>query len=204
MNQREMEKISGHFDLYFEQDDCTVLHPVASDGLHVDVLVYEPNGKYPFWKLVTMGASDYKMPDGSNRVSRYNEYIMFVDADENLKDEEVIKWYRNKLVMIASFACQAKKLVTVGHVLDWDKENPAEEMVAAFIDFPQIIEDVGILRCKTGLFKTVACLQAVLLNEAELETLKKIGPYEFSCYLYPEDVDQKQHFLSERHRSGKF
>ena len=76
-------------------------------------------------------------------------------------------------------------------------------LVAAFIEFPQIIETVEILRCKIGLLKTVACLQVVLLNKNDLEKLMEIGPQAFSEYLYPNSEDQP-HFLSERHRSDIF
>ena len=57
MKQREMEKLTTHFDTYFSQNDCRVLHPLVDDGFHVDVLIYEPNEKFPFWKLCTMGVS---------------------------------------------------------------------------------------------------------------------------------------------------
>ncbi len=76
-------------------------------------------------------------------------------------------------------------------------------MIAAFIEFPQIIGTTAVLKCKLGLMKTVACLQIVLLNKVELEKLLKIGPMAFSYYLYSEDSPQT-HFLSERHRSEKF
>ena len=203
MKQKEMKKLTNHFDRYFEQNDCMVLHPIVDDGYHVDVLLYKPNQRYPFWKMVTMGASDYKMPDALNTVSRYNEYIMFVDASENLNDMEVVNWYHHKLVMIATFARYNKAHITVGHSFEWENNDPTDEMIAAFIDFPQIVEDVGILRCELGMFKTVACLQAVLLNKSDLDKLMEIRPKAFSDFLYPEE-DEKEHFISERHRSEKF
>ena len=76
-------------------------------------------------------------------------------------------------------------------------------MIAAFIEFPQIIGTTEILRCKLGLMKTVACLQVVLLNKKELDKLMEVGPIAFSNYLYPED-SSTAHFLTERHRSEKF
>jgi hypothetical protein len=203
MKIKEMDKFTKHIDQYFEQTDCTVLHQIVDKGFHVDVLLYKPTEKYPFWKLVTMGASDYKMPPVANTISQYNEYIMFVDKDENLTDKEVLGWYHSRLLMIASFAHLNQSHITYGHSFEWENDDADDEMVAAFIEFPQIIENAGILRCKLGLFKTVACLQAVLLNKNDLELLMKIGPQNFSEYLYPDGGD-KAHFLSERHRSQKF
>ena len=203
MKTKEMDKIVKHFDKYFEQTDSMVLHPIIDNGFHVDVLLYKPNEKYPFWKLVTMGASDYKMPPVSNTISQYNEYIMFVHADVRLDDQEIVSWYFNKLVMIASFARFNKCHITYGHSFEWQNDDTEDEMIAAFIEFPQIVETVEMLRCKTSLFKPVACLQVVLLNKDDLAKLMEIGPQAFSEYLYPED-DGKPHFLSEKHRSDIF
>ena len=203
MKAKAMDKLVRHLNTYFEQDDCMVSHPVVDNGFHVDILVYKPNEKYPFWKLVSMGASDYKMPKIDNTLGLYNEYMMFVDPDVDLEDKQILAWYHNMLSMIASYPYFTHTHVTYSHSLEWAQEDPGEEMIGAFIEFPQIIEDTGLLRCKLGLFKTVICLQVVLLNRAELDKRMEIGPQAFSDYLYPEDGG-KAHFLSERHRSEKF
>ncbi|MCM1441728.1 MAG: suppressor of fused domain protein [Roseburia sp.] len=203
MKIKEMKALTKHCDKYFEQSDCKVIHPIVDHGFHVDVLLYEPNQKYPFWKLVTMGASDYKMPEVPNTIGLFNEYIMFVDSDVDLNDKDVLNWYHSKLIMIASYAHYYQTHITYAHSFEWENEEPDDEMIAAFVEFPQVIEDIGILHCKVGLFKKVACLQVVLLNEHDLNQLKEIGPQAFSEYLYP-DQDGGKHFLSERHRSEKF
>ena len=204
MKTKEMDKLMKHFDAYFVQGNALVMHPVVDAmPLHIDVLVYKPNEKYPFWKLVTMGVSDYKMPPVENTIGLKNEYIMFVDQEIDLMNKEVFQWYYERLLFISTFAYFNKTNITYGHSFEWENEDPAEEMVAAFIDFPQIIPNPAIVQCKLGLFKTVACLQVVLLNEAELEKLMEIGPVAFSEYLYPEDGSEA-HFITERHRSEKF
>lgn len=203
MKLKEIKKITNHFDRYFEQSDCMVLHPTGNAEIHVDILLYKPDEKYPFWKLVTMGASDYKMPKIRNTFGQFNEYIMFVDQDIDLTNKETLVWYANKLGMVATFAYYNQTHITYGHSVEWEKEDSDSEMIAAFIELPQVIENVGILHCKLGMFKTVACLQVVLLNQTDLDKLMEIGPQAFSNYLYPQD-DRKQHFLSEQHRSEKF
>ncbi|MBR5279131.1 MAG: suppressor of fused domain protein [Clostridia bacterium] len=203
MKIKEMEKLTKHCDLYFEQTEHTVLHPIAENELHIDVLLYSPNEKYPFWKLVTMGASDYKMPAVQNTVGLYNEYMMFVAPDVDLTNKDVLKWYYNKLLLCATFAYYNKTHITYAHSFEWENKDPNDEMIGAFIEFPQIIETPDVLHCKLGLLKTVACLQVVLLNKQELNMLMEIGPQAFSCLLYPEDGSYP-HFLSEQHRSEKF
>ena len=39
MKQKDMKQLMRHMDRYFMQKDSTVLHPVADDGFHVDVLL---------------------------------------------------------------------------------------------------------------------------------------------------------------------
>ena len=203
MKVKEMDKLIDHCNTYFEQSDPLVSHPVVDFGLHIDILLYKPNEKYPFWKLVTMGASDYKMPKAPNTVGVYNEYMMFVAEDVDLMDKETLNWYRNKLLMVATFACYNKTHITYAHSFEWENEDPGDEMIAAFIEFPQILETTAALRCKISLFKTVACLQVVLLNRQDLNKLMEIGPQRFSSFLYPED-DSKPHFLCEQHRTDNF
>lgn len=200
MNQREMDKLTQHFDTYFRQNDCTVLHPIIMEP-HIDVLLYKPNDAYPYWKLVTMGASDYKMPASKAALGNRNEYMMFIDPIEDMYNLEITNWYCHKLLEIAFYPISTKSFISYGHSVEW-APNDEEEMVSAYLELPQIVEDVGILRCKLGSIKTAICLQAILLNRAETDKLLKIGPEQFSYFLYPEKGNR--HFLCERSRSDKF
>ena len=191
MKQKEMKKIMNHFDRYFEQNDCIVIHPVVDEGLHIDVLLYKPNQKYPFWKMVTMGASDYKMPELTPTVGNFNEYMMFIDKDEDLNNRETAKWYHDKLVMIASYAYKNNCHITFNHSFEWTNDDPNDDKIGAFVLFPESIENVEILRCKTGLLKKVAYLEVVLLNKTEIDLLIKIGPQEFwHSYIYPTSLNE--------------
>jgi len=200
MKPKEMDKLTAHFNQYFDQDSCTILHPIAQNP-HIDALLYEPTEKYPFWKMASMGASDYKMPTPKGSLGDRNEYIMMIGPDENMKDLSVANWYYSKLLEIALYPIQNKCFISYGHSLEWPV-LAEDETVGAFLDFPQAVENVGVVRCKLSPFKTVVCLQAVLLNQAEIDKLLEIGPQRFSEYIYPEDAS-KPHFLCERNRSGK-
>lgn len=202
MNTKEMNILTAHFDKYFGQNDCTVLHPIVDTGMHVDALLYKPTEKYPFWKLATMGASDYKMNAPKNSLGNRNEYIMAISPDENMTDMNVANWYFNKLLEIALYPAMNKTFVSYGHSMEWTLGD-GEEMVGAYLEMPQMIEDAGILRCRLGLFKNVTCLLAVLINKNELDKLLKEGPERFSYYLFPED-EGSCHYLSEKTRSDKF
>ena len=76
------------------------------------------------------------------------------------------------------------------------------DMVGAYLEMPQMIQDTGILRCKLGLMKTTACLQVILLTREEIDRKLEIGAEQFSYFLYPEEG--RPHYLCERRRSEKF
>ena len=200
MNTKEMDKLIRHFDTYFGQSEPMVLH---NEGLqpHIDVLLYGPNEKYPFWKLCTMGASDYKMPAPVKALGNRNEYMLFVGAEEDLSDSENAQWYAAQLLEVAMYPISTKSFVTYGHSMEWPLEEE-EEMVGAYLEMPQAIENVGILRCNLSFIKTTVCLQVILLTREEIQKLMDIGPEEFSYYLYPDEG--KAHFLSQRHRTASF
>ena len=203
MKTKEMKKLIEHFDMYFRQKDALVCHPTNDTLPHIDVLVYEPKDIYPFWKLVTMGASDFAMPAAKNApLGNRNEYIMFVDKSEDLADINLINKYVMYLMEVAMYPVSENVYITYSHSIEWTP-NEGEEMVGAFIEFPQIIEDSHILRCKLGLFKTVTCLQVVLLTKDEINKLLEIGAEEFSYLLYP-DSDDSPHFIIELKRTEKF
>lgn len=200
MNQKEMDTLIKHYDTYFKQDDCRVLHPVVMEP-HIDALLYAPNEAYPFWKLVTAGASDYKMNAPKGALGNRNEYMMFIDASEDMDDQETANWYFAQLMEVALYPKSFNCFITYGHSIEWPAED-GEEMVGAYLEMPQVIDDVGVLRCKLGMLKAAVCLQVVLLNRAEVDRLVAIGPEQFSCFLYPDDGDR--HFICERKRSDKF
>lgn len=202
MNLRQMDKFIAHCDHYFGQKNTAIFHMVNENAVHIDVLLYEPNENYPFWKLVTMGASDYTMPKKQTTFGFNNEYVMFVHKSVDLKDENVLDWYLDKLSSIGSFAYDNQVHITYGNSFDV-KIRDEEEMVCCFIELPQIIRNSGFLRCKVSFFKTIICLQAVLLNKDEFEKLTEIGAENFSYWLYPENKEN-EHFIVERVRSEKF
>lgn len=201
MNSREMNKLIRHFDTYFRQSDYTVLHSPNTEP-HIDILCYRPNNAVPYWKLVTMGASDCRMPAPKGALGDRNEYMMFIDPGEDLTDKAILNQYVRYLMEVAFYPISSKRFITYGHSVEWTPDE-GEEMVCAYLEMPQVIEDPSVLRCKLGLLKTAVCLQVVLLTRAETDKLLQIGPEQFSYFLYPED-DSPRHFICELHRSEKF
>ena len=75
-------------------------------------------------------------------------------------------------------------------------------MVGVYLGVPQVIDDVGILRCKLNPFKTAVCLQVILLNREEFDRLQEIGSKAFNDSLYPKEGTR--HVLCQRHRTERF
>ena len=48
----------------------------------ITTFVFKPTEEMPFWKLCTIGASDYLMPERDigwgRKANRRNEYVMFI------------------------------------------------------------------------------------------------------------------------------
>lgn len=202
MTIREMEQLTAHYDHYFQQTTDGVFHMPEGITPHIDLMLYDPTDTYPFWKLVTMGASDYRMPKAKQTLGDRNEYMLFIPPDENMQDEDTLRWYITTLMEIALYAPSSKTHITYGHSMEWGAED-GSDIVGAYVEMPQIIGSTGILRCKLGFLKQVICLQPVLLTCSELNRLLTIGPQQFSNYLYPEE-DAPSHFLSERCRTARF
>ena len=185
MKVKQMDKFTRYCNFYFNQDVYKVLHRNEQNELHVDVLLYAPNEKYPFWKLVTMGVCDYKMPFAQNAIGNNNEYFLFVDKSVNLDKQNELRWYYDKLLTVALFAYKKNIHVSFGHSFEWKNEDSNDGVIGAYLSFPQILDDPNVLRFQYGFFKTTICLQVVLLRKNELDLLKEIGPQEFSERIYP-------------------
>lgn len=202
MRSAEADKFIKHINSYLGQDDVNVIHSGNPYISNISLLKYPPTEKYPFWKLVTMGASDFRMPKLPGSLGDRNEYIMFIDPSVDMNDLEVAGWYFGQLVEVAIYPKMEDVHVTYAHSMEWPASDDSD-MEGAFLEMPQVIDDPGILRCKLGLMKTVVCLQVVLLTRKEIDSMLKLGQQAFSEYLYPED-GSRPHFLCERYRTEKF
>lgn len=202
MKQREMDILTRHYSTYFRQTDCSVLHPAAA-GPRIDALLYAPNDVYPYWKLATVGASDFNMPVPTASFGSRNEYMMFIDPRENLTAPNIADWYCRKLMTVAHTPVSTGTFLSCGHSVGWTPED-GDEMVCAYLELPQAIADAGILRCRLGPMKTAVCLQVILLDREENNLLRIKGPEAFSSFLYPKEADGRRHFLCQRHRDGAF
>lgn len=194
MKASKIEKLTRHYDRYFCQSDCVVLHP-DDDKIHIDAMLYPPTQRYNFWKLATVGASEYAL-NGKNSLGNRNEYMMFIDPAVDMNDREEAKKYYNLLDATARYAIENNVFISYGHSLEFS-DGSQDGLAGVFLELPQAIEDTGILRCKLSLFETAICLQVIPLDRQALNKLLEVGNEEFSyIYAYPDDGGE-EHWLSK-------
>ena len=203
----QMDAFTAHCDTYLHQSDSLVVHPINQElPLHVDILLYKPTEELPYWKMITMGASDYRMPLGkrypfADQFGDRNEYIIFIDKSEDLENKDLCFAYAKYLSMIAYYPIWNECFVTYGHSMEWETDQ-GEEMAGAYLELPMILDDVEFSFFELERDHKIVILQPVLLTRPEIDMLMRIGNEQFDRYLYPENG--RPHFLCELKRSEKF
>ena len=198
MKKKELNNLIGHFQYCFNQECSKIYTTDNDDELKVDFLLFEPNEDFPFYKVVTAGASDYQMPEGNGSLPNRNEYMIFLSKDFDISSNE-FNLYLSFLSYVATYAYYEKTNVTVGHSFSIDQFK-IRDFVGAQIMFPQILVDSYALRCKLGMFKTIACLQVMTLTKQELDELFKIGPMLMEEKFYP--AEGEPIFLADRNTNN--
>lgn len=203
MTDLEKTYLRKHLDTYFEQSHWKVLTPAEETTPHIELLVYAPNEKYPFWKLVTMGASSHSMPELNPKKNPYvpmrNEYMMFLDPSVDFsEDSEEWIWYAKYLMDTALYPVLSGKPLTWGSALKLTDRQ--EEMEGVVILYPQAIQDTRIIKVQIGLFRPCACLQVMPVTGEELELWKTEGAKALSRRFYPEEPDEPMHPLARKSR----
>ena len=197
MQSSAMDRWASHCGKYFRQDPQTealVLHPQNSRKPHIDMLLFCPNEIYPFYKLCTMGASDYKLP---LTFCCRNEFILFLAPEE----KKNLPWFTDVLLSVALYPIENHMALTFGHSILWGRQ-PETDMQGAYLDLPYPIEGPGFFTCSLGALRKTQCLQVTLLTEAETRELRRLGPEKFCEFLYP--PEGRPHFLSQRYRTEQF
>lgn len=201
MYRSQMDRWAAHCGRCFlaaPEKDCIVLHPRNPRQLHIDMLLFPPNDTYPFYKLCTMGASDYKLP---LTLCQRNEFVMFLSDQEDLQQPETLGFFCDVLLSVALYPAENHFTLRFGHSIVWG-EQKGTDMHSAFLDLPYPIADPGFKRCRLSMLKETHCLQVTLLTREETERMRSLGPEKFYDFLYP--AEGAPHFLCQRFRDSRF
>lgn len=176
----------------------------------IDIAVFGPNEKSPYWKLVTIGTSDYamKVPEQiveNNRI----ELVMYLPIDWQLDKNELNSWPINTLIETAQYPREYDTFLGFGHTVEF--ENP----------FPNKcqFQSVGLVEALDEDFKTfeytinnknIHFLQLFPMCRDEIHYKKKYGMRKYleKAIKYDKrlvmDYRHKSVLLKERDRNMRF
>lgn len=197
MNQKKFDRLFQHYIHHFGADEEPMIyHPLVDDPdlPHVDVVSLAPTKDRPFRVLATIGASDHAMRPKPHSLTDRNEYVTFVPADWDMNAPEN-RWVMPLLQDVAIYPVMARTMITYAHTLDYsgpmsDLQSDDFNMCGAGLLFPEVCEDTGVLRCKTGLMQTVTILHMMPLTRAEMDAIiakRRQGDPDWTEMFYPEE-----------------
>ena len=99
MKNKKHQKLYDHYKEVFGQEPIFSLqlkkNVLPNDMKPITTFVFKPTEEMPFWKLCTIGASDYLMPERDigwgRKANRRNEYVMFISKEVEIS-ESTTEW----------------------------------------------------------------------------------------------------------------
>jgi hypothetical protein len=171
-----VEAIERHIERHFGPI-AFVWHELASDLVHIDVHMVEPNPAHPYTTLVTSGMSDLPMtvPVGAG-CSRYAELMMCLPADwpltENAFRDETAYWPVRLLKTVARLPHEYNTWIAAWHsVPNGDPATPyaSETPFVGVVVAPMVncVPEARTITTDTG--KDISLLALVPLHPAEVQ-----------------------------------
>ena len=122
MKNKKHQKLYDHYKEVFGQEPIFSLqlkkNVLPNDMKPITTFVFKPTEEMPFWKLCTIGASDYLMPERDigwgRKANRRNEYVMFISKEVEISDSTTEWLSLNSLLWAtAEYAFNEKDNLTV-------------------------------------------------------------------------------------------
>ena len=159
-------------------------------------LVFKPTEELPFWKLCTIGASDYLMPERDigwgRKTNRRNEYMMFLSRDIDVSEGSSDWLFLNSLLWsTAEYAFNEKDNLTVSDTIDMGLDG---KYCGTILLLPEIFKSPSIVKCYVSKHKYISVFQVMPITKQQLsKKLKKgtNGIYWLMEQFYTHDEDYK-------------
>ena len=197
---KKHQKLYDHYVEAFKQEPIFCLYlkkNVLSDGMKpITTLVFEPTQDMPFWKLCTIGASDYLMPERDigwgRKANQRNEYMMLIGPEVEISQEKAEWLSLNSLLWTtAEYAFNAKENITVSDTINMQIKG---KYCGTVLLLPEIFKSPGIVKCFVSKHKFISILQVMPITRELLnKKLKKgtNGIYWLMEQFYTHDDDYK-------------
>lgn len=186
MESKRHQKLYEHYKSVLGQEPTFSLRlkkNVLPEGMKpITTHVFEPTDELPFWKLCTIGASDYQMPKREigwgRKANRRNEYMMFLSPEANVcpatDDEAQPEWlfFNSLLWSTAQYAFVENDNVTVSDTIDMGLDG---KYCGVVLLLPEIFKTPRIVKCFTSEHQYISIFQVMPITKEQLSKKLKKG-----------------------------
>ena len=194
--------VLGEEPIFGMQLKKEVLSDVAEQMKPITTHVFKPTDELPFWKLCTIGASDYFMPEREigwgRKANRRNEYMMFISPEVEVSDPTDNEnadtgWlFLNSLLWsTAEYAFNEKDNLTVSDTIDMGLDG---KYCGTVLLLPEVFKSPSIVKCYVSEHKYISIFQVMpITRELLTKKLRKKanGIYWLMEQFYTHDDDYK-------------
>ena len=197
---KKQQKLYDHYVETFKQKPVFCLrlkkNVLSNEMKPITTLVFEPSKDMPFWKLCTIGASDYLMPERDigwgRKANRRNEYMMLISPDVDVSEDNTEWLFLNSLLWsTAEYAFNEKDTITVSDTIDIGLDG---KYCGAVLLLPEIFKTPKIVKCYVSEHKYISIFQVMpITRELLTKKLRKKanGIYWLMEQFYTHDDDYK-------------
>lgn len=197
---KRQQKLLDHYKKFLKEEPLFSLklkkEVLPTEMKPITTLVFKPSEEMPFWKLCTIGASDYLMPERDigwgRKANRRNEYMMLIAPDVEVSEDNTEWLFLNSLLWsTAEYAFYEKDTVTVSDTIDMSIKGKYRGVVLLL---PEVFKTPRIVKCYYSKNKYVSVFQVMpITRELLSKKLKKgtNGIYWLMEYFYTHDDDYR-------------
>ena len=164
---KKHQKLYDHYVEAFKQEPifflCLKKNVLSDEMKPITTLVFEPTQDMPFWKLCTIGASDYLMPERDigwgRKANQRNEYMMLIDPEVEISQEKR-EWLslNSFLWATAEYSFNAKENITVSDTIDMQIKG---KYCGIVLLLPEIFKSPNIVKCFVSKHKYISIFQVM-------------------------------------------
>lgn len=200
MESKRHQKLYEHYETILGQKSSFSLklkkNVLSNNMKPIITYVFEPTEDMPFWKLCTIGASDYLMPERDigwgRKANQRNEYMMLIGPEVEISQEKTEWLSLNSLLWTtAEYAFNAKENITVSDTIDMQIKG---KYCGTVLLLPEVFKTPNIVKCFISKHKYISIFQVMPITKEQLS--KKIkkgtnGIYWLMEQFYTHDDDYK-------------
>lgn len=200
MKSKRQQLLYDHYITVFGEEPVFSLklkkNVLPSDMKPITTFVFKPTDEIPFWKLCTIGASDYLMPERDigwgRKANRRNEYMMLIAPDVEVSEDNTEWLFLNSLLWsTAEYAFNEKDTITVSDTIDMGIKG---KYCGVVLLLPEVFKTPSVVKCYYTEHKYISIFQVMpITRELLSKKLKKgtNGIYWLMEYFYKHDDDYK-------------